>query len=129
MHRTSKSALNLWEAYKVAASEAANGKSRMIGCAAVLTAGCASNKYKEGERMARQPINCATAEGDIRALRAEKAHAKDQISAGVESISPAGAVVGLISGSEGENLKVASGKYNKMIDKRIAQIKAQCGVK
>jgi hypothetical protein len=100
----------------------------MVGCATVLIAGCASNKYKEGERLAHQPINCATAEGDIRALRAEKAHAQDQIAAGVGSIVPAGAVVGLVTGQEGENLKVTSGEYDKMIDKRIAQIKKQCGV-
>ena len=99
----------------------------LLGCAAVLITGCSSNKYKEGERLAHQRINCATAEGDIRALQHEKAHAKEQIAAGVESISPAGAVVGLISGSEGENLKVASGKYNKMIDERIAAIKQECG--
>lgn len=100
----------------------------MVGCAVVLITGCSGNKYKEGERLAHQPINCAHAEGDIRALEHEKAHTSEQIAAGVTSITPAGALVGLITKTEGEKLKVASGKYNKMIDKRIAQIRAQCGV-
>jgi hypothetical protein len=94
----------------------------------VLAAGC-SDKYKKTEQQMKQPINCATAEGDIRLLMHEKAHVTDQIAQGVSAFSPAGLVVGLVAGDEGTKAKVASGSYNKMIDKRIAEIKAQCGVK
>ena len=44
------------------------------------------------------------------------------------SISPPGAVVGIITGTEKEKLKVGVGDYNKMIDQRIAEIKEKCGV-
>ena len=73
--------------------------------------------------------NCATAEGDIRLLMHEKAHVTDEIALGVSAITPAGAVIGLVEKTEGTKFKVATGEYNKMIDKRIAEIKAQCGVK
>ena len=69
----------------------------------VLVTGC-SDKYKKAEKQMKQPINCATA------------------------IFPAGAVVGVVTKTEGTKLKVATGEYDKMIDKRIAEIKAQCGV-
>ena len=93
----------------------------------VLASGCA-DKYQKTEKQMKAPINCATAEGDIRMLRHEKAHVQDQIMQGVSAFSPAGLVVGLVHGDEGTKAKVASGEYNKMIDKRIAEIKAQCGV-
>ena len=76
----------------------------------------------------KQPISCATAEGDIRMLEHEKAHVAKQIVDGVTAIVPAGAVIGIRTGTESTKLKVATGEYNKMIDKRIAEIKAHCGI-
>ena len=93
----------------------------------VLASGCAK-KYQKVEKDMKQPINCATAEGDIRMLMHEKAHVTDEIASGATAVFPAGAVVGIVSKTEGTKLKVATGDYNKMIDKRIAEIKAQCGV-
>jgi hypothetical protein len=93
----------------------------------VLQCGC-GGKYKKVEQSLDAPINCATAEGDIRMLQHEKAHTMDRIAAGVSSISPAGAVIGLVTKTEGASLNVTTGEYNKMIDKRIAEIKAHCGI-
>ena len=98
-------------------------------CITVLFTGCSSAKYKKGEELAHRPIHCATAEGDIRALQSEKSHVSDQIASGISSIVPAGAAIGLLTGHEGENIKVGTGEYNKMIDKRIADIRRECGVK
>ena len=100
----------------------------MLIIAVTFTVGC-SGKYEKVEKSLDDPINCATAEGDIRMLRHEKAHVTDQIAAGVSSFSPAGLVVGLATGTEDTGVRVTSGEYNKMIDKRIAEIQARCGVK
>ena len=89
----------------------------------ILVTGC-SDKFKKAETQMKQPINCATADGDIRMLMHEKAHVEDQIVQGVTAITPAGAVVGIVTGTEVTKLKVGTGEYNKMIDKRIAEIKA-----
>lgn len=99
-----------------------------VACTAILISGCLNPKYEEGERQLKQPINCATAEGDIRMLQHEKAHVVDQIAAGITAIVPAGAVVSVASGEEGEKLKIGTGDYNRRIDARIAEIKKQCGV-
>jgi hypothetical protein len=37
--------------------------------------------------------------------------------------------VGVASGTEKTKIEVGTGDYNKMIDKRIAEIKEKCGVK
>ena len=93
---------------------------------AVLT-GCAS-EYKKQEEAMKQPINCATAEGDLRTLAAEKTNTAQQIAMGVTSITPAGIVLNVLTGSTGVKYRVATGEYNDMIDKRIAEIKATCNV-
>jgi hypothetical protein len=74
-------------------------------------------------------INCVTAEGDIRSLKQEKAHVKQEIAAGVTSITPVGLVVSTVRGTEKEKLKVTVGEYNRMIDKKIAEIKRECGIR
>ena len=94
---------------------------------AVLVAGCAA-QYKEKEAALKAPINCATAEGDIRVLQGEKTHVGQQAAMGVSAITPAGLVLGILTGTETTKLRVATGEYNKMIDQRIAEIKATCGV-
>ena len=74
------------------------------------------------------PVNCATAEGDLRVLRGEKANVAERIAEGVSSLRPAGAALGILTLTETTKWKVAAGEDNKMIDKRIAQIKAECGI-
>ncbi len=74
------------------------------------------------------PVNCATAEGDLRVLRGEKANVAARITEAVSSPTPAGATLGILTLTETTKWKVAAGEYNKMIDKRIAQIKAECGI-
>ena len=65
-------------------------------------------QYKKTEKEMIQPINCATAAGDLRALQSEKAS--------------------LVTGTEGAKMSVATGEYGKMINQRIAEIKQKCNV-
>jgi hypothetical protein len=94
----------------------------------IFLVACAAKDQKKVEQGMKQPINCATAQGDIRMLEHEKAHVAQEVVEGVTAIFPAGLVVGIVSGTEKEKLKVGTGEYNKMIDKRIAEIKEKCGV-
>lgn len=71
--------------------------------------------------------HCATAEGDIRALQAEKTHTAGRIKAGVTSIVPVSAFVHIVKGTEAKNIKMATGEYNDQLDARIAEIKNHCG--
>ena len=92
-----------------------------------LTA-CATDKFKKGEAHAKLPINCPHAEGDIRVLESEKAHAEDQMAAGVGSVVPIALFSGVVTGTAGTKARVATGDYNKMLDKKIAEIKKTCGI-
>lgn len=99
----------------------------LVVCLALTMASCAMQQKKVEKEM-EQPINCATAEGDLRALEKEKAHVGEQIAEGVTAIVPMSLVVGVLTGTESTKFEVATGDYNKMIDKRIAEIKAQCNI-
>ncbi len=80
------------------------------------------------ESQKRHPVNCTTAEGDLRAIAAEKKHAEDQQLESVAAITPAGALLGLVTGTENKRLQMLSGDYIKQLDARSAEIKAKCGV-
>lgn len=94
----------------------------------VLTMASCARHQKKVEKEMKQPINCATAPADLRVLEQEKVHVAQRIGEGVTAIVPIGLVVGLVTGTEGTKFKVATGEYNKMIDQRIAEIKAHCGI-
>jgi len=96
-------------------------------CALVLGASCAPISKQAKEDLA-QPVNCRTAKGDIRTLEHEKAHVAEQAANGVMAIAPAGLVLGVATGTEDEKLEVATGEYDKQIDRKIAEIKRTCGL-
>jgi hypothetical protein len=100
----------------------------VLMCVVMLLPACATFKQKKVLKDMKQPINCATADGDIRVLKSEKTHVAQQIVEGVTALFPAGAVLGILTGTEGTKLRVAVGEYDRAIDKRIAEIKKECNV-
>ena len=99
-----------------------------ILAATLLAPGCAMTMKKEEKAAEQMPVNCATAPGDLRVLKSEKANVAEQIALGVTAIYPAGLVIGLLTGTEGTKLQVATGEYNKQLDAKIAEIQSACGV-
>jgi len=108
-----------------------NSKLIIVLMAAALITGCVS-QYKKDEANEKTAenfkVNCATAEGDIRMLQAEKVNAAKEAAAGVSTIVPVGLVVGLITGTEGEKAKIATGQYDKVLSEAISRIQSQCHV-
>ena len=102
-----------------------------VSIALLILGGCSSPDTKQAQQDMAKPVNCATAEADIRSLNAEKAHTSQEIENGVSSIVPISAVANLVEGKgkEGESFKVGTGQYNKALDKKIAEIKKACGIK
>ncbi len=96
--------------------------------AALLIAGCASPISKDAKHAIKKPIDCRTARHDITHLRMEKASNVDRLKAGVSSVTPIGLVLGVVSGTQGDKIKVTTGEYNEMIDTKIAQIRRTCRV-
>ena|SRR5271168_4816860 len=95
---------------------------------AALVAGCAAQYKKTEARVQEMPVNCATADGDIRTLQNEKLNVAQQIGAGVSMVAPIGLVVGLVQGTQGTKWRVTTGEYNKALDTKVAEIQQTCGV-
>jgi len=95
---------------------------------AVASACAVQQQQVEQQLQSPGPINCATAEGDLRVLQSEKASLAERIAEGVTAVTPAGAVLGVVAGTEGTKIQVATGEYNAMIDARIARIVQACGI-
>ncbi len=51
-----------------------------------------------------------------------------RIENGVSSIVPVGLVVNTVDQQEKARFEVGTGEYNKMIDKKVSEIKAQCKI-
>ena len=102
---------------------------RALAIALSLCLGACAYQMKHEEEAAKSmPVSCATAEGDMRMLRAEKANLAQEIAMGVTAIVPIGLVIGLVTFTEGEKLKVATGEYNQALDTKILEIQTQCGL-
>jgi hypothetical protein len=99
-----------------------------VACAALVAAGCTSPITKQDQQSMAAPINCATAPGDLRVLNSEKAHVGKEIANGVSAIFPIGLVVNSIDRQEKARVEVGTGEYNRMLDKKIAEIKSTCGI-
>lgn len=87
-----------------------------------------SHAPQGGEAALHKGVDCATAKQDIETLKKEKAGVGRQILAGVSSVLPVSAVVGLLKGNYGENVQVSAGQYNADIDRKIAEIRGVCGL-
>jgi hypothetical protein len=91
--------------------------------------GCAMQQEQVSESLDNpRRINCHTAEGDLRVLQSEKTNAAQRLVEGATAIYPAGAVMGVVTGTEGTKLSVAIGDYNDQIDERMAEIRRKCGL-
>ena len=91
-----------------------------------LVCGCALDEKKTAEKIQTMPINCPTADGELRILESEKKTTAQRIEAGVLTVVPIGLVVGLVTTTEGTKYRIATGEYNKMIDDKISEIKQKC---
>jgi PBP1b-binding outer membrane lipoprotein LpoB len=96
-----------------------------------LIAGCSAQApapQKQVQANLDKSIDCSTAAADIKTLTDEKARTSQEIEDGASSIIPIGAVAHLFGGSEKDSFEIGTGEYNKKLDAKIAQIKAQCNM-
>ncbi len=79
------------------------------------------------KRIEAAPINCGTADGDLRVLAAEREHAEKSKLQGLMAITPTGILFGAVTGTQHKHYEILTGDYIKHIDQKTALIKAKCG--
>jgi hypothetical protein len=97
----------------------------VIGLATVV-GGCSIQDKKTAVLVKQMPVNCATADGDLRMLEGEKKTTMQRISSGVRLVVPVSLVGGVVAGTTSTKYQVATGTYNEMLDDKIAEIKRDC---
>jgi hypothetical protein len=76
-----------------------------------------------------RPVDCARAPQDMKILKSEKASVEKQFFDGVTAVTPAGAVIGILTLQEEDKLEVGIGEYNHKINRKIEEIQNTCGIK
>jgi hypothetical protein len=89
---------------------------------------CAPPITQEAKQDLQRPIDCTTAQDDIAVLQSEKSNVNQQMLAGVTSMLPTAAVMGLLTGRQQDREEVLTGQYNDMIDQKIDAIRRTCRV-
>lgn len=84
---------------------------------------------KQAKMDLAKPVDCSTAQADLRTLEHEKASVAEQFANGVMAVTPAGAAIGILTMTEDEKLEVAIGDYNHRINRKIEEIKHTCGIR
>jgi len=70
------------------------------------SAGCAMSQKKELKELGEAgPVNCSTAQGDLRLLYHEKANVVERVAEGATAIYPASLVMGVLVGTESTNVR------------------------
>lgn len=107
----------------------------LIFClASIGLAACQSvEEAKETDEALNAPINCATAEGDLRVLQSEQSHVEDRIAAGGTMVSPSSlygydADFLTPTADNQESIEVEVDRYQRAISDKIAEIKKTCGL-
>jgi hypothetical protein len=89
---------------------------------------CAPPITQEAKQDLQRSIDCTTAQDDIAVLQSEKSNVNQQMLAGVTSMLPTAAVMGLLTGRQQDREEVLTGQYNDMIDQKIDAIRRTCRV-
>lgn len=95
---------------------------------AAFLAGCATASPDERTSLLAESVNCNTARGDIDALEEALPSGGERAASLVRSVTPVGAVVGVVTGSYGEQAAVLTGRTKEELEDRIKEIQDTCGI-
>ena len=98
-----------------------------LGCVLLLLVGCRAIPEPAKQALAK-PVACGSAQQDIDALEANRASGAVRFVHGVTAIFPVAAVIAILTGNEGDKVRVASGAYNTSIDEKQDKIRKECGL-
>jgi len=104
-------------------------KVSLIILLSLVISGCVFHREQVEEDIQSSPaVNCSSASNDLKILEDEKVGLVGQIASGATMVTPAGLVIGILTGTIDTKFRVAVGEYNNMLDERIAKIKSTCGL-
>lgn len=101
----------------------------LLALTTLFVAGCASTAvYDERESLLAEPVDCEVAEEDIAALEAAMPTRGERALSAVQSVTPIGAVSGVLRGSYRDRAAVLTGRTQGELTARIEEIRDTCGL-
>lgn len=89
-------------------------------------AACATATPGERNSLLSQPVSCDTTDDHVDALELARPSAGERTRAILQTITPVGLVIGLLSGQIENRAKVAAGNTTREIDEMIKSIEQRC---
>jgi len=99
----------------------------VVLCSLILLPACRAIP-KQAKMELAKPVDCATAEQDIAILKREHASVAKMFINGVTAVTPAGAVLSILTLQEKDKLEVAIGVYNHRLSRKIEEIQDTCEI-
>lgn len=93
-----------------------------------LVLGCATASHDERASLLAEPVNCETAQEDVAALQAAMPSRGERAKSAVQSVTPVGALSGVVRGSYRDRAAVLTGRTEEELAARIKEIQAQCAL-
>lgn len=93
----------------------------------LVVAGCATTVHEDRASLLAEPIDCTVAEQDIAALEAAMPSRGERALSVVQTVTPVGAVSGIIRGSYTDRAAVLTGRTEDELQARIDDIVETCG--
>ncbi len=89
----------------------------------LLLAGCAAKPIST-EQIQNTKYDCSDVDDKIALLEKEKKDNNRRILSGIRAVFPIAVVVNVMKGNYKTNVKIATGKWAKILDEEVAQMKA-----
>lgn len=93
----------------------------------LVVAGCATTVHEDRASLLAEPIDCSVAEEDVAALEAAMPSRGERALSVVQTVTPVGAVSGVLRGSYRDRAAVLTGRTEDELTARIEAIEETCG--
>ena len=104
-------------------------KPALLALSTLFVAVCASKTvYDERESLLAEPVDCEVADEDIAALEAAMPSSSERALSAVQSVTPIGAVSGVLRGTYRDRAAVLTGRTQGELTARIEEIRETCGL-
>ena len=97
-----------------------------LSALAFLAAAC-TTVHDKNEALLEKPIDCSTADEDIAALTSAIPGRRARIRATLGTLTPVGVATGVVTRDYRDRARMATGKLEKDLNNKIADIYEQCG--
>ena len=101
----------------------------VVVAAVVALGACSVAPRRSVAEVNAAPVDCDKSAEQLAMLDEEMVATHERFASGVASVVPSLAVISIFAGRFKTNVAVATGQYEKALDRKIVEIELQCGLR